>query len=628
MASKAANTAVVKPNLGLYLDRPAIAVPPGGLQAGLNFRIQLGQLNNLNIGWSAWKPLGSAITLNGPVTLIDLFSTSEGNNFLVFGTPTDLYQFNPSTGPQYLSPIYNTGTASASGTAVTGSSTHWATTPSGNTFQNAKPGDQISFGANNVTSPGATWYTIHTVNSDTSITLTASAGSVGSGAYTIRQRFTGSDITTQWQTEVFVDVGSPPTDLLFFTNGLDNIVTWDGDDTSATIQSGLNFTCKTIRQFADVMVYGNVVQGGDTLATTIITSDAGLPLNAGSASSGIAGQFIVQGGTDPIIAMERIGAYLAIYCRETIIVVQSVGEPLVYIFRIAVQGKGAIATNGLSVFPYNHQFIAPDGMYVFDGNTAQPVNTHVWREVLSTMDKIREGNIFTFLDEVNGEQIWSVPQTSDPNSGTASSPSTLAWTEHYLEETAGQAQSALIASAMGLNRPYSARSFPFTAIGNFLNASVTIWSQLTQAWNTYNFRWTDSFFSASFPIVLAGDNNGNLYQLNTAQTANGASLQSFVTFGRKALVDGRMRALLRRVYPFVTQFPTTLSMTCGFSDFASATAQRNPTFTYAQAQTNEDMFFMPVYRRGRYVDITLGDVASNTWIINGYDIDVLPGGMR
>lgn len=629
MPAASKSSAVIKPNLGLYLDRPPIAVPPGGLQDGLNFRIQLGQLHNLNIGWSPWQGgLGSNQVLNGPVTLVELFATSEGNNFLIFGTPTDLYQWVPGTGLEYLSPIYNTGTASASGTAVTGTGTAWNTTVGGDTWVNVKAGDQISFGSASVTSPSATWFTIQSVGGAGSLTLTASAGSIANGAYTIRRRFTGSSLVTQWQTEVFVDVGSPPTDLIFFTNGLDNVVYWNGTNAQVTKELAFGFTCKTIRQFADVMVYGNCVVSGNPLETTIVTSDAGLPHNAGGAATGIAGQFIVQGGTDPIVSMQRLGTYLVIYCMHTIIVVQSVGQPLVYLFRIAVQGKGPTAADGVSIFPYNHQFIGPDGMYTFDGNTAQPVNTHVWRSILSSIDKVRAGNIFTFLDETNGEQIWSVPQTSDPGSGTQSSPNALAWTEHYLEETAGEAQSALIASAMGLNRPYSKRSFPFTAVGNFLNASVVTWAQLTQAWNTYNYRWTDSFFSASFPIIIAGDNSGNLYQLNVAQTGNGVALSSYITFGRRALVDGRMRALLRRVYPFVNSFPNGLNVQCAFTDFASDSVPRIATFTYSQAQTNTDAFFVPIYRRGRYVDLTFGDIAANTWLFNGYDWDVLPGGMR
>lgn len=194
------STAVVKPNLGLYLDRPAIALPPGALQDGLNFRIKLGNLNNLNLGWALWN----SVQLNGPCTLLVNFTNSAGASVLILGTPTDLYRFD--TGQKrvfYISPTYTTGTASASGTAVTGNSTAWNTTPAGDTWANAKAGDQISWATGN--DPQAQWYTIQTVNSATSITLTSSAGSIGLSAYAIRRRFTGEEFVNPWQSDYFIN---------------------------------------------------------------------------------------------------------------------------------------------------------------------------------------------------------------------------------------------------------------------------------------------------------------------------------------------------------------------------------------------------------------------------------------
>lgn len=67
---------------------------------------------------------------------------------------------------------YTTGTIGASGTAVTGSGTAWST--------GLSIGSRIGFGS---TDPQqiTTWYQISAIGSDTSITLTASAGTVSSG---------------------------------------------------------------------------------------------------------------------------------------------------------------------------------------------------------------------------------------------------------------------------------------------------------------------------------------------------------------------------------------------------------------------------------------------------------------
>lgn len=73
--------------------------------------------------------------------------------------------------------LHTAGTASASGTAVTGSSSTWKT-------DGACVGNRIGFGSSD---PAAivTWYEISAITNDTSITLTTSAGTVGSGAYVI-----------------------------------------------------------------------------------------------------------------------------------------------------------------------------------------------------------------------------------------------------------------------------------------------------------------------------------------------------------------------------------------------------------------------------------------------------------
>src|ERR1700685_2163761 len=95
------STAVVKPNLGLYLDRPAIAIPQSALQAGQNFRVKLGQLSNLNLGWTA----SGIPQLNGPVLLCTNFNMSSGTTALILGTPTDLYTWSGSA-LTFLTPIY------------------------------------------------------------------------------------------------------------------------------------------------------------------------------------------------------------------------------------------------------------------------------------------------------------------------------------------------------------------------------------------------------------------------------------------------------------------------------------------------------------------------------------------
>ena len=71
------STAVVNPNLGLYLDRAPIALNPQMLQDGMNFRVKQGKLQNLNLGWSRF----GTFQLNGPTMMIADFKLRSGLEF-------------------------------------------------------------------------------------------------------------------------------------------------------------------------------------------------------------------------------------------------------------------------------------------------------------------------------------------------------------------------------------------------------------------------------------------------------------------------------------------------------------------------------------------------------------------
>jgi hypothetical protein len=104
--------------------------------------------------WS-WVPSTNTYVLQGAITLT--FPTATAHTV---------------RGIRAILENYTTGTVGVSGTAVTGSGTGWST--------GLSVGSRIGFGS---TDPQAitTWYQISAIGSDTSITLTSSAGTVSSG---------------------------------------------------------------------------------------------------------------------------------------------------------------------------------------------------------------------------------------------------------------------------------------------------------------------------------------------------------------------------------------------------------------------------------------------------------------
>ena len=151
---------------------------------------------------------------------------------------------------------------------------------------------------------------------------------------------------------------------------------------------------------------------------------------------------------------------------------------------------------------------------------------------------------------------------------------------------------------------------------------------MTDEWTTYNFRWNDKFFFATFPLNLVGRSNGKVYTYGTSQDADGIALASFVLFGRRALGDGRQRGLLKRIYPFVVPFSTPLDITVHLADHAQGVATINQTVSFNQSLP-EGGHFSSIFRRGRYMEIEFGtDGPGQPWELSGYDVDTVTGGLR
>lgn len=601
----ARSTAIVAPDLGLYFDRSPIAMDRRMLQDGNNFRVKEGELSNLNVGWKRLEP---SITLDGPVMLIDRFVMRNNIVRMIIATTKSIYKYDPVAHTVvFITPSWTQGNASASGTAVTGSGTpDWDGAAGGGLIA---PGDQISFGSATQNSPSATWFTIASINSATSITLTTSAGSVASGPYTIRRLLSGN-LSNVWMTDVFQNAGVAGDDQWWATNGVDELFLWNGVTTFAQNKSAdFGFKCKALRVYNNMMIFANITQAGVHRPRDIINSDVGDP---GNVTTGLSEQFTVHAGPDEILEMNVIGDALAIYSRRNITLAQFVGDPFIFVFRNAASGVGTLAPKAVADFGDYHEFIGQDSQYRFDGATVREIGQHVWREVLRTQDPARVIQAYHIFDEANADLIWSVPLTTDP--GTAAE---VAYVEHYLEAVA-EAQP----------HPVSKRRFPFTAVGQLLRGGGMTWDQVVGSWESQGFRWDDQFFSSSFPIPIAGDFNGKLYEISQGVNADGAFLESFVLFGRWAMVDGRQRGLLRRVYPFVAPFANPVSVDVRVMDHAMGAVTGQSSFSFDQTLPEGQHFVSP-FRRGRYLEIGFSTEAVNeAWKLSGLDVEIVSGGSR
>lgn len=589
------SSAVLQPNLGLFLGRAHLGLPTRAVADGNNFRVSHGKLNNINLGWAR---LG-AFTLNGPVVLIDNFHLRDGTENVILATLKDLYLLDVSDNTVvFLSPRYETGTAAASGTAVTGTGTNWD--------PEAKAGDYIHFGTAGQTDPDATWYEIASRTNDTALVLTATAGTVVDGPYTIRKTFTG-EADHVWSTDVFYNASPSNEDEWWATNGVDDVVRWNGTDDQVEVMSSLGFKAKVLGVYSNMMIFANLIQGGTQKPTDIINSNTGEPQNV---SSGLSEQFKVHGNFGQIYKLNTLGDALAIYSRFTVTLAQFVGGDAVFAFRQVISNQGPIGWRAVADFGDYHQFVGTDGLYDFDGVTIRELGKHVFKEVLLNLKPANQALAYHAFNDVNAELIWSIPQTSDASDDAPS----IAYTEHYLEDTGVQG-----------HIPFARRDFPFTSIGSYTRQDTLTWDQLTATWASYNFHWNNQFFSVAFPLIITGDADGKVYTINGSQTQDGTDMESNVIFGRRPVFDGRTRGLITRVYPFATNETGEVDVTLHMSDAGEADESISDIQTFDAQETVPH--FTTHYRRGRFYAVEFGSTGE-PWEISGYDLDRRPGGKR
>lgn len=605
MASK--SRAVTRPNLGLYLDRPAIEVPPRGLTAGRNFRIVNGRLTNQGMGWQKF----SQKQLNGPVLLIDNFFLRGGGQIVVFGTDKDLYRYDEvNDNVFFITPRYETGTVAVTNGSptVTGTGTTWTT--------NLKAGDQLHVGATGQNAPAAIWYTIQTVNSNTQLTLTVNyAQATASGqAYTGRKLFTG-DIKAYWNTETFPKAQPADKDLWYATNEVDFVVEWDGTATQVTLLSGLGFRCSTLRRYKNIMVYGNLLltATGEARPYSIRTSDVANPTNV---STGLASEFIVHDGVDAVNALLTLGDSLVIYGSRTITVSQFVGGAVRFVFRGVIHGLGPQAGRLLADFGDFHEFVGPDSAYRFDGVSVEEIGFQIWREAIRKRDPSRTALGHSHFDEERGILIWAIPQATDPST---EGPKT-AYLEHYVEDIAPTTPV-----------PYSQQDWTFTATGFFERLSTLRFSDILTSWATQGYRWNDQFFQAAFPLNLGGSHDGWIYSLGTADSFNGAAISSFVRFARQPAFDERHKGIVRRIYPFAEHMPGSSSYDLGVilwtAEQAAGSLTNKGQLLYDLQHVGPR--FVSHRQSARFFEVEFATAGiGNIWFLQGYDVDIVPGGER
>lgn len=597
---------VLNPNLGLFLGRAAVTIPDRGLLDCNNVRIRDGMITSEGVGYSLLfsTPIGL------PVTMIFDFSTSLGVSTTVFGTQSDLLRYDEvGNVPLYITPRYTTGTVTTTNglATVTGSGTSW--------LANLKPGDKIHFGSSSQNSVAATWYTILSVGSNTTLTLTAPFTGVGAAgvAYTARKLLTAPELHV-WSADVFPDAplgttsGLPAGDRFIATNGFE-LLAWDGNANTAvvisTASSGLGFSCRSVLYYKNMMLYGSLVEGSTTKPANFKNTALADPENVTTLE---ANEFIAAQSVDFLLTLRRLGDYAIAYCANSVNVIQFVEAPFYFAIRTAAPRIGLIGARLVADFGDYHEFLAKDQAYRFDGLRLIPFGNQVFDDLLQRIDRQRLERASVTISEETREAYWVLPLvTDDTDTGSAKA----CWTEHYAEPAGGIT-------------PFTRRDMPATAVGRFVKDAVGRFSDYTGfTFQTLVGRFSDGVFSANFPVMLFGDELGNVRQLGTqTQQDSAVTHNAFVVSPVRAIAEEGFRGVIRRVEPFLRQAPASGAMTVR----VATQELMNGDLTLEEQSHALDQTggrFQPFRNAGRYGRVTFETtLPGQHWTLEGFRVVV------
>jgi hypothetical protein len=327
---------------------------------------------------AGYAQLGSNLPLNGRVSLITEFSKLRVNEKqTICCTEHEVYKFYNGAWI-FLTPVYNTGTAAASGTAVTGAG--------GATWDTGWPASQyyIKFGTNDKNGIGSpdVWFTIASVDSATGITLASTAGTIGAGAYVIRKSF-ALTVTDDWQVAYVI---MPPggTDELWgiFVNGTE---IWYYDGTTFADLAGTTLGAKFIKSYYDHIVIGFVTDGSDSLPQSIYWNERGDPTDWTGGSSGYVD--LLQ-GTGEITGLEVLHQRMYVTKNDSIVEGYYTGDATVpFIFNEDKIYKAG-CVNGKTLVNNSKEllFQSADNILSFDGFQVNPIGDEVATDLIQNVN--------------------------------------------------------------------------------------------------------------------------------------------------------------------------------------------------------------------------------------------------
>ena len=323
-----------------------------------------------------------------------------------------------------------------------------------------------------------------------------------------------------------------------------------------------------------------------------------------------AGEYQLADTPGEIVDGLPLGDSFLIYKKDAIYIMNYVGTPYIFSFKLLSPNIGCLSKNCVAEFEGGHFFIGLSDFYLCNGQQVTPLlPERLRRAVFNDLDGDNKNfnRCFVAADYVRNEMIAAYPSTA----GTSGGPADKAVIWNWKTNT------------------FSIRDLPETShikSGIIEITAGTTWNNITGSWNAGSGAWgSTNYGNVSENLVFADVTNTKLYRDNHGNTKDGTNMISYIERSGYDLGDPSIIKYVSAVYPELEVSGNNEVKVYVGHQMATEEAITWDNGTDFNPNTQSKVSCRST---GKYFAVKFESTGDFDWKLNGLAFDVKPRGKR
>ena len=318
-----------------------------------------------------------------------------------------------------------------------------------------------------------------------------------------------------------------------------------------------------------------------------------------------AGEYELNETKGVIVGGRQLGDSFMVYKEDCVYVMNYIGPPFMFGFKVMAKDIGMLSRNGIDVFDGGHVFIGNNNVYLNNGQNIIPLlSDKLQSEMFDDISGDNYFRAFVVADKLNTEMLIAWPSHSSRHCDRG-----IIW--NWRTGT------------------MSLRDLP--NIDHACEGVVNLtqgekWDDTFGEWDTRIDKWGErSYFNVLQELVFAGYGDKKMYRSGTGNKADTENMYSVIERTGYDLGDPGSVKFVRAVWPKIS---VSGSNTVNVS-VCSQMSPDDPLNWEGPYQYNPDMQSKVSCRvTGKYFGIKVESEGDFTWRLHGYEFDMDQAGRR